>query len=574
MRNRYALPLFVAISVALYWNSFSGEFVFDDLTTFRRVGNARKSVGDLLEDYRPLRYVSLRIDQALFSDDPRGYHVHSALLHGITSFVVFLVLRRLAGGGAALAGALLFVAHPVHTECVAYISGRRDILTTLFYLLGFLSWLEFRRTSGRLWLAAGLGAYGLALGAKEMAVTLPAVCVLRDLLADPALVRQRIRTYAALGALGLGAAVYFAFFYESTRQDEWHGGSMAANFATSTRLVVHYAILLVFPLRLLGDHSFDAYPVSRSFLEGSVLLSLAAIAAGVGAALWARRRAPLVAFGVGWFLVTLLPVLHFKPFHELAAEHYLYLPSVGFCLLAGLGFERLRALAGPPVAWTALGLVLALFSVRTVVRNRDWRDIETFWRVTTETAPRCARAHMNLGVVHAKRREWTEAAACMERAISIKPDYVVARYQLGKVYGAQGRVDDARAQWEEALRLAFSFKRPPLEPAELCKLLDRHEEAIRIYERNLELGVRPASSLSGLMACHAFLGTRAAKAGQGADAMSRYRQALQAAEALLLMRPDDRKLLRDAANLAEAVRDRSRAAELRARADRAAAVER
>lgn len=567
MRKRVALPLFLAISVALYWNSFSGEFVFDDLSTFRRDGIRRQPLGDLFDDYRPLRYLSLRIDEALFGDDPRGYHVHSALLHGITSFVVFILLRRLAGGGAALAGALLFVAHPVHTECVAYISGRRDILTTLFCLLGFLGWLEFNRTSRRRWLAAALGAYALALGAKEMAVTLPAVCVLHDLLLDPARARQRIRIYAVMGALAAALAVYLAFFYPSTRQHEWHGGSMAANFATSARLVVHYLALLAFPLRLLGDHSDAAYPLSRSFLEVRVLLSLAAIAAIVGAALYARRRAPLVTFGIGWLLVTLLPVLHIKPFHEIAAEHYLYLPSVGFCLVAGLGLERLRSLAGPRVAWGALGLVLALFSVRTVVRNRDWRDSETFWRVTLEAAPRCARAQFNVGMVHAKRAQWKETEAYLQRAIGINPDYLRARFELGRIYGLLGRTDDARAQWEEALRVARRSASPTVHPGLICVCLGRLEEAIRIYDEALKRGTNPAAALRGLVQCHTALGQRAAKAGRAEEKLSRYRSALRAAEQLLLRRPDDRKLLREAADLAREVGDRRRAAELGRRAE-------
>jgi tetratricopeptide (TPR) repeat protein len=568
VRDRHVFLLLLAIAFGLYANSFAGDYVFDDLSTFRRARIQDQGFFDLADDYRPLRYLSLRVDEAIFGNRTWGHHVTNTILHGVAAFVVFATLRRLAGPAAALAGALIFVTHPVHTECVAYISGRRDVLTTIFYLLGFLAWLEFNRTSRRRWPAAGLGAYALAYGAKEMAITLPAACVLYDLLLDPERARPRLRLYVAMGIVAAALAVHVLFFSGATRQQEWHGGSMASNFATSSRLLVHYAMLLVFPLRLLGDYSYYAFPLSRSFLEGRVLLSLAAIALGVGAAVYARRRAPLVAFGLGWFLVTLLPVLQIKTFHELAAEHYLYLPSVGFCLLAGLGFVRLKAVAGTPVAWIALGTILALFSVRTVLRNPDWRDSETFWRTTAEAAPDCARAHFNVGMVHAQRAEWKLAAACIERAIAIRPDYLNARRQLGRVYGFLGRVGDARAQWEQALAFAKRAKSPAIGPADFCIMLDRHDEAIELLEDNLANDLRVEKSLERLVLCHKVLGTKAGKALRREEGLSHYRSALRAAEKLLLLRPEDKKLLLEAAELAKAIGDRIRSDELSRRAAR------
>jgi tetratricopeptide (TPR) repeat protein len=558
-------PLLLAISLALYANSFAGEFVFDDFSTLGRRDIREQSFVELADDYRPVRYLSLRIDEMLYGGRVWGYHVSNALFHGITAFVVFAVLRRLAGAGTALPGALLFAAHPVHTECVAYISGRRDILTTLFYLLGFLCWLEFRRTSRPRWIAAFLASYALAFFSKEMAVTLPAICLLHYVLLDPAFDPRRARLYGAALALLAIPAIAWVLLSKATTQG-WHGGSMTSNFATSARLVPHYAGLLLFPLRLLGDHSYDAFPLSASFAEGRVLLSLAAITAGVGLALRARRRAPLVTFGTGWFLVTLLPVLHIRPFHEIAAEHYLYLPSVGVCLLAGLGFERLRARAGRRVAWAALGLVLVAFSVRTVVRNRDWRNSETFWRATAETAPRCARAHFNVGTVHAQRSEWKEAALHMGRAVEIKPSYLRARIKLGEVLLRLGRIDDARAQWEAALPLARADERAAANVGAVCKLLGRYEEAIQAYEQDLKEELHTKVALRGLIDCHRALGMRAG--GDPDKALPHFRRALQAAEQLLLRRRDDPRLLRETASLAQAVGDRSRAAELRARADR------
>jgi protein O-mannosyl-transferase len=368
----------------------------------------------------------------------------------------------------------------------------------------------------------------------------------------------------------------------ATRQG-WHGGSWVSNYATSLGLVSHYAMLVLFPLRLLADHSYDTYPLSHSFLEPKVLLSLAALAAGIWVAFRVRRRAPLVTFGLAWFLATLLPVLHIRPFHEIAADHYLYLPSVGFCLLAGVGFDRLRARLGPRVAWAALGVVLLAFSVRTVIRNRDWRDDATFWKATLATAPRCARASFNLGIIHAQRARaakdpaeknshFNSAAFYMRRAVEIRPDYATARVNLGRVYRELGDKKSAHEQWEEALKLLEPMEWPSVDPGLVCIFLGQYERALATYERMLAEGGRTEVALGGLLNCHKIFAGRAMIEGRRADALPHFKKALEAAERLLLDKPTDPALLKEAAELARETGDRRREAELRARLNRLGAA--
>jgi len=603
LKGWQAALLLLGVSFALYANALTGDYVFDDWTTFHNPRIRAKPLAELMHDYRPLRYLSYRLDAGILGDKPVAYHIFNTLYHGITAFVVFLLLRNLAGGGVALAGALLFVAHPVQTESVAYMSGRRDVLSTLLYLLGLLawtrvrtSWLEFSPKRRARWLIPTLVLFALAFETKEMAITLPAVCFLYDVLIRPGRGSGRIRAaflwprFLARGRriltppiYGVGAAAAVAailhVLQSGATHQGWWGGSVTSNFATSAGLVLHYLGLVVFPLHLLGDHSFDAYPLSSSFLEPKVLLSLAVIGAGIWVALRYRRRAPLVTFGLAWFFVTLLPVLQIKPFHELAADHFLYLPLVGFCLLGGLGFRWLRDRADPRVAWALLGAVLLAFSARTFVRNRDWKDSETFWSVTLEAAPRCARAEFNLGIVHARRAkdarndearaaEYNEAVLHMTRAVGIRPDYVAARVNLGRVFNLIGRKDEARQQWEEALRIAKPMAEPPVDPGRICMFLGRYEEAIEIYKGFHARGVHPVGSLRGMLMCHGALADIATREGRKDDALAHRRQALEAAELMLLETPNDVHLLSDAATLAEVTGNPGRAAELRARASR------
>lgn len=604
MKKRWAFLLLLGVSFALYANAMNGGFVFDDHSTFRKKSIRDQSIAELFDDYRPLRYISYRIDEwVLGSDEPWAYHLFNTLYHGVTAFVVFLVLRRLAGGGPALAGALLFAAHPVQTEAVAYLSGRRDILSTLFCLLALLAWMATRTSWFEVgakprarWLLPTLVLFALAFFTKEMAVSLPLVCLLFDAVIEPARARRRLRAtalwprlvargrriltpalYAAGAAAGIAAVVY-VLLGGATRQG-WHGGSWVSNYATSAGLVSHYAALLLFPLRLLGDHTYDAYPLSYSFLEPKVLLSLAGLAAGIWIAVRCRRRAPLVTFGLSWILVTLLPVLQIRPFHELAADHYLYLPSVGFCLLAGIGFDRLRLRFGRPAAFVALGIVLAAYSVRTVVRNRDWRDEETFWKATLRTAPRCARASFNLGIIFAQRArgekdpaakagQLSTAAFFMRRAIEVQPDYAVARVNLGRVLKELGDKEAAREQFEEALRLVEKMEWPSVDPGLVWLFLEQYDRALARYEEMLATGLRDKAALNGIRICRTYFGSKAMVEGRRDDAVVHFRKALEAAERLLLLKPNDAALLRDAAGLARECGDRRREAELRARLQR------
>jgi tetratricopeptide (TPR) repeat protein len=576
VRRPLVFALLLAFGFVLYANAIGNEFVFDDLVTFAK--KDLSSFHGLLDEYRPARYASFVLDHAISGKNPWGYHVLNIVYHAVAGLLVFVVLRRLlpAGpaepptsgtlgllrsAGPALPAALLFVAHPVHTESVAYVSGRRDLLSTILFLLGFLAWLEYGKTSRARWLLWFGAAYGTALLVKEMAVTLPAVCLLHDLLLDRGGLRRRIPVYAG-GALAAAAAAVLIARSGATTMHEWHGGSATANFATSARLVLHYARLFVFPATLLADYSAHAFPLSRSFLEPRVLVALGALLVVLAAAFLCRRRAPLVSFGIGWILLTLTPVLHIIPFHELAADHYAYLPSVGFCLLLGLAFDRLARYAGPRAAWAGLALVLVAFSARTIVRNRDWKDSETLWLSVIETAPECARGHYNLGIVYAQRaaREdpggagqlWTHAAACMKQALKLVPDYLQAHIQLARIQMEHlGQQEEALSHFEEALRIVREAKSRPISAGEIYFHMHRWEDAVPILEEDLRKGYREKGALWNLVFCY--------------QKTNQPEKALAACEQLLHRVGDQPILLQQTIVLADYLGDKRRAATYRAR---------
>jgi Flp pilus assembly protein TadD len=261
-----------------------------------------------------------------------------------------------------------------------------------------------------------------------------------------------------MGAAFALVASYYVFFFRVSRQREMWGEGLWPTLLTSARIFAHYLKLLVFPVTLNADYSYNAFPLSYSLVDVRVILALIIL----GGAWWGIYRLIAVdrwaAFGGLWFFVTLLPVSQIIPHHELMAEHYLYLPSAGVFLTAALLFDRqLSRSHRVPALSAAFALLVLLLAARTVVRNRDWRDNLTLWTKTVQTAPKSARAHTNLGEVYLRQGQIAQAEREFREALRIQPDDAVNRDNHGLALLRLGRVDEAEHEFRGALR---SFPHP------------------------------------------------------------------------------------------------------------------
>jgi len=441
----------VAIAAGSYLNSLPNAFVFDDEKLVRdnpwirspakvieslAIGSDRWEEEPVRLNYRPLRFISYGIDwqltESLFGEQapetlrPIIFRLHNILLHAANALLVWAIARRIFGpGGSWLAPALaaaVFAAHPVHVESVAYVSGRRDVLFASFVLAAFALHLApgpIRFFRG----AAIAGLYVLALLTKEMAAPFPVLAFIADRTVARAPWRGRRAYYALLAAI---AAAFVAFSLLVRNPGEgaglW-GGSRAAAILTMARGLFLYIRLLIWPAWLTVDYSFDAFPVSRGLLDPwttpIALLGIAGLIAGAGIA-WDRgRRWP--AFALAWLAVSLAPVAQIVPHPERLAEHFLYLPSVGVILAAAAAWIRLDRW-GRPLAISAAVIIAIVLPLRTIARNRDWRDSYTLWKGAVETHPRCARAQLAYGMAALGRGEAREAARALDRAAEILPE--------------------------------------------------------------------------------------------------------------------------------------------------------
>ncbi len=466
-----AAGLLVVVALT-FANAVGNDFVFDDylLVVDDPAVRVPLRAGLSTGSYRPLRTLSYRLDYALGGMSPRIFHVSNIVYHGVT---VLLVCAAVRASGASIwgaaAGALIFAVHPVQTEAVTYVSGRRDLLCGLFFIAGYLAYLGYRRGGGWRALLLVIAAYALAVLSKEMAVTLPLVCLLFDRWQvrrgqrgeeRPSDSSSRMCMRAALAVVVItGAAVlalaYWAHAPHISRLIRWHGGSVGANFATVARVWAHYLWLLVWPARLTADYSDGAFAVSTHALDPRALGSAAIVALLAIGAWRSWRRGGLARFGAAWWAVTLLPVSHLIPYRELLAEHYLYLPMCGVAFLVAGAVDGVALRAPERRRLLALGVlaVACALAVRTAARNRDWRDQLTLWSATTAAVPKCARAQFNLGQAYYARNRLAEAERSWRAAQALKPSDPGIMLALANASYRLGRYDRARADVAQALRL-------------------------------------------------------------------------------------------------------------------------
>lgn len=478
------MALVAGVALAVYANSLDGGLLYDDANAIRTNPFVRNGdvAGILTEPswwggargplWRPLTTLTFALDHALFGLAPFGYHVGNVVLHAVVSVLVLVVFAAVtAAPRTALAAALLFAAHPVHTEAVANIVGRAELFAAAGFFVAWWCWLRADRPGAATgaWLAATLGAYFLAMCGKENAVTLPLALGVADVVMrrpdESVLVRLQARAprYAAL----VGVAVLFVALRASVLGSVTPSPDLLDNplatFGLGSRVMTAitvlglYALRLVFPLWLSADYSYDQIQAVTSPLDVGFLGGLAVLCGAPVMAWLAWRRVPALALGIGVLGATFVVVANlFFLIGTIMGERLIYLPSAGFCLALAAGLASLtrtdeRGGRIPMAFLGVVGIILALYGARTVARNAVWREPLGFFQAMVVDAPRSARSHRELGTVLGDLGRFAEARQSFERSLAIKPEDATTLYNLGNALSREGRYVDAVDAYERAL---------------------------------------------------------------------------------------------------------------------------
>ena len=441
--------------------------------------------------YRPLTLVLFAIEVGLFGQSPFVGHLVNVLLYGLLGVVLYLLLLRLfrARGDfpsaplIALIAALLFVAHPVHTEVVANIKGRDEIVTLLGSLAALLLSIKaFEAKKGWMnWLAGFV--FFLGLLAKENAITFLAIVPLTYFVFTKANFRKiALQTLpflvAAVVFLIIRGAILGGNFGGSTNMElmnnpflkiengRWVLLSFAEKMATITYTLGKYIQLLLFPHPLTHDY----YPRHIDLMRWSdwqVILSfLAHLGLGIYALIGLLKK-DLMSYGILFYLITLSIVSNIVfPIGTNMAERFIFMPSVGFCFILAILAAKFiqKKESNLKLVLTASGLILLLFSIKTVSRNFVWKDNFTLFTTDIQVSKNSAKLRNSVGgELSAKAITLSdeavritmlqEAVGHLKEAIKIHPTYKNAYLLLGNAHNYLKQYDSSIQYYDQALKL-------------------------------------------------------------------------------------------------------------------------
>ena len=448
----------------------------------------------------PVTWISHTLDFALFGDDAGAHHLVNLALHLLNAVLMLLVCVHLTGRlwPSALVAAL-FALHPLHVESVAWVTERKDTLSTLFLLLTIGAYARWVRGGSRAASAAAVVCFALGLMAKPMLVTVPVLLLVLDRwplargAAPGRLLREKI-PFAALAA-GVGAVTILV---------GRAGGIVAGLEALPVwpRLANALVSTAAYPLKMVWPAGLRAQYVFRGDLPpGDVLLAAVLLAAVTFAAVRWRRTGPWFAAGWAWYLVALIPVSGvLQQGSHAMADRYTYVPLLGLYGIVAWGGAELVAGSAlrRRLAWVAALGVLAALGVATHRQAATWRDSVTLFSHAVEVAPDDPLARTYLGVALAATGRHTDAADQFRRALEIKPGDPQAHFHLARSLAALGDDAGAARHYEACLPAYGDSVAVRFDLGTHLMRAGQPEDAVAAFERVLELDPAHTGALTNL----------------------------------------------------------------------------
>jgi tetratricopeptide (TPR) repeat protein len=541
------LPLLlIGIGLAAYFNSFAGSFLFDD--KLRIIDNPQirrlwPLWAIMAESTRPILELSLALNYAVGGLNPWSYHAFNLAVHLSAGLLLFGIVRRMLesdrlraryGGvsrGLAIAVAGIWLVHPLQTESVTYIIQRAESLMGLLFLMTMYCGIRACGSSHPWrWIIAAVIACALGMGTKEVMVSAPILMLLYDRTfvaqSFSEALHKRRGLYAGLAATWLVLAASLANAPANEQQVYLVAGINPWSYAlTQSEVIVHYLRLSLWPHPLVFDY---AWPIAQHW--SPVAPAAAVVLALSGGTVVALYRRMWLGFWGAWFFLILAPTSSIMPIADVAFEHRMYLSLAAVVVVVVIGgyelVERIgRALrmSGDARRWLEAGVVVAVVVVlgyTTVRRNEDYRSELVMWSDTVAKRPDNARAHVNLGIAIKGQGKLSEAIAQYNEALRVNPDYAEAHNNLGNALAIQGNLGKAIDHYNEALRIKPNYAEAQLNYGTALINQGKLADAIVHYNEALRLDPNHAGA-------HNNLGMALARQGRLDEASAHFASAVR-----------------------------------------------
>ncbi len=457
--SRLQVLCVLLISAVVYLNILPNGLVWDDEDFILEWKTIRsiKNIPDLARGinpeghegvFRPVREVIYATDYTLWGASPVGYHAQAIVLHVASTFLAYCIARKLLNNKTgALITALLFGVHPVHTEAVAFTAASLDLFGKFFVFSSVYTFiLALEKKSVRIYLFC-IGLTTLAFFSNEQSLILPLLfCLIAFVFT-----KRETKTWSSLLAyivpFSLPIVLYFIIRFVlagNLVRPNVFADNLLSLWLVMFRGFFRYITVLIFPVVLTPIYTISRLvraggQASQEVIDQTVFAGAGLLVGYIVLMFASRKKFPVISFGIGWFLISLLPVSNLIPISSVPiAERYLYVPSFGFLLIFGwictIGIKRARH---PLFKWGIVSivcLIATLYGIRTILRNSDWRSSLSLWQSAYAVSPENPVITNNLGHAYYNEENLEKAEVFFAKTIKLYPAYASAHSNLGGVY--------------------------------------------------------------------------------------------------------------------------------------------
>lgn len=536
--------LLLVITLATFYRVANCDFVsFDDYLHVRdnpqvngglsRQGIAWAFTTMFAGNWHPITWISFMLDCQLFGVNPRIHHVVNLLIHAANVLLLFNLLTVLTGSPRRCGViAALFAIHPLHVESVAWISERKDVLSTMFWLLAIWSYAEYAKGGRRRSYGFSLLIYAVGLMTKPMLVTLPIILLLLDYWPLRRIASDSGTRWKKILLEKLPFCVLAALSAGVTFLAQFRGGAVLSLNAIplGTRILNALVVYQEYLMKMLWPSKLAyLYPYPESWPAWQIVSAAVTMLVVSLLVLIYGRRFRYLATGWLWYLIMLLPVIGLAQVGSQAmADRYTYLSLVGIFIIATFGISDAVHLLPPSTSHAMIQralpsiaiLVILLLGVCSSVQVETWRNSVTLCEHAVRVTENNFKAMNDMGVPLIGQGKLDEAIASFREALKIKPDLAAAHSNLGLALQSQGKTDEAIESFNRALKLSPDLVETRLNLGLILDSRGQTNEAIEQFLKALKTNPNDERT-------HVHLLTAVSKLDNETQTIAYYRQAVE-----------------------------------------------
>lgn len=516
--NALILLGFILLSFLLYGNTIHGQFVLDD--SFFHDRSELRSISyiprlfseSMLPDnpaasaYRPLTYATFVANFAIFGESPVSFHIVSILLNGVVCFLVYLVAFRLCKDRKlAIFTALIFACFPIHTEAIANIKSRDELLSSIFALISWHFFLNYEKNVKKYTALYVSGVFFLfALLSKEFSVVIPGIFILTSLLQKKIKNQDLARIVLVFGGIFL---LYMLMRYNALTSYTLKGevqfisnplieATWIESMLTPFKILFMYVSKTIFPIGLSASYHFNQISLEHQIFSLPVLGGIAFFLCFVAVYLWKRLHHLPLMLGVVIFFVSYAPFSQFLfKGGDIFAERWMYFPSIGIALILAWIVNSLYKIQ-PITFLSSLIIVLFFFSTTIITRNKVWLTNETLFESMIVTSPDSVKGYSILGYSYLEKGDILKAQKLAEHGFTITDKYAPLYDLLAGVEFAQGDATKAADLLYRSQEIDPDYLESFLDLVLVLASQEKYDQAFQVIQEKKLVGVHLPSTFS------------------------------------------------------------------------------